>query len=153
MRRLGAFIEGGLTLSFSIPVELVVDAATIQRGAELFDQLPHRVHVSRFLADSNHHLLFAWDEAGRAVGFVSAMELRHPDRDTEMYVDELGVEESARRRGVATALIAALRAVARDAGCCSMWAATEPDNAAAAATYRRAGATAGDPAVIFTWPT
>lgn len=139
-------------MCLSVRVERVVDAATIQRGAELFDQLPHRPHVSRFLAGSGHHLLFAWDEAGRAVGFISAMELIHPERATEMYVDELGVEESARRRGAATALIEALRSIARDAGCCALWAATEPDNRAAAATYRRAGATGGDPAVIFTWP-
>jgi hypothetical protein len=48
-------------------------------------------------------------------------------------------------------LTEALAAVARACGCSAMWAGTEPDNTAALATYRAAGATASDPAVVLTW--
>ncbi|WP_235511490.1 N-acetyltransferase [Agromyces sp. Root81] len=74
---------------------------------------------------------------GAGVGFVSGVEMRHPDKDAEMFVYELGVDEAWRRRGIAKALLLALRDVAVQLGCRGMWTGTERDNAAALATYRR----------------
>ena len=44
----------------------------------------------------------------RPVGMISGVETTHPDKGTEMFLYELGVDEDARRRGVATALVNAL---------------------------------------------
>lgn len=133
-------------------IERVVDAETLGRGAELFDAPPVSEFVFRFLTSPGHYLLYAWDDSDRAIGFVSGMELTHPDKGTEMYMHELGVVEDARHRGVATSLVQALLAVAKESGCNGMWGVSETDNLAAIATYRRANATGEDPGVVFSWP-
>jgi ribosomal protein S18 acetylase RimI-like enzyme len=96
-------------------------------------------------------LLFAWEDTDRPVGFISGVELMHPDKGTEMYVNELGVAEAARHRGVATNLVEALAALAKEVGCYGMWEVPDPDNVGALATYRRAGAHQEAPAVVFSW--
>ena len=75
---------------------------------------------------------------GWAVGFVSGVETTHPDKGTEMFLYELGVDESARRQGVGRALVEALAAFAEERGCYGMWVLTEDDNVAARKTYERA---------------
>ncbi len=45
----------------------------------------------------------------------------------------------------------ALAGVAREHGCYGMWVATEPDNEAALATYRAAGAAPPEPCVTLGW--
>jgi aminoglycoside 3-N-acetyltransferase I len=132
-------------------IDRVVDAETLVRGAELFDSPPVPEFVSRFLASPVHHLLYAWDDSNRAVGFITGMELTHPDKGTEMYMDELGVVEGARHRGVATSLVEALLAVAKESGCNGMWGVSESDNLGAIATYRRVNASGEDPGLVFSW--
>jgi ribosomal protein S18 acetylase RimI-like enzyme len=82
---------------------------------------------------------------------ISGVEMTHPDKGTEMFVYELGVAPEARLRGVGTALVEALAAVARERGCYGMWVGTEPDNEAALATYRRGGANEEAPFVLLSW--
>ncbi len=132
-------------------IERVVDASEVMRGAELFDAPPAAAATERFLRSAGHHLLYAYDEDGRAVGMVSGVETTHPDKGTEMFLYELSVAESARGRGVATALVRALATLARDVGCYGMWVGTERENAAALATYRRAGARREAPYVTLEW--
>jgi ribosomal protein S18 acetylase RimI-like enzyme len=132
-------------------IERVTDAADVHRAADLFDSAPLPDATARFLADPTHHLLFAYDDTGRAVGMISGVETTHPDKGTEMFVYELGVAPAARLQGVATELVRALAALARANGCYGMWVGTEPDNAAAQATYRRAGATEETPFVLLNW--
>jgi ribosomal protein S18 acetylase RimI-like enzyme len=107
----------------------------------------------RFLSAPTHHLLLArLDDGDAAVGFVSGIETIHPDKGAEMLLYELGVAERARRRGVGTALVAALADLARERGCYAMWAVTEPDNVAAHRTYARAGARIDDePQTMVEW--
>lgn len=126
------------------------DGAVLAAG-QLFDEPPDPAATRRFLAGHDHHLLVAYAGDGKAVGFVSGVETTHPDKGTEMFLYELGVEEGERRRGVGRALVEALAALARERGCHAMWTGTEPDNAAALATYARAGASPGAPTVILEW--
>jgi ribosomal protein S18 acetylase RimI-like enzyme len=133
-----------------VRIERVTDAAALAAGADLFDEPPRETATARFLAGPDHHLLFAYDD-DRPVGMVSGVETTHPDKGTEMFLYELGVAEDARRQGVATALVNALAALARDRGCYAMWVGVDTGNAAALATYRRAGAHEEAPAVVFSW--
>lgn len=96
------------------------------------------------------HLLFASID-GVDVGFVSGVETTHPDKGTEIFLYELGVDESARGRGVGKALVAALGDLAVERGCYGMWVSTEADNEAALATYRSASAADPEPSVVLTW--
>jgi ribosomal protein S18 acetylase RimI-like enzyme len=123
----------------------------VHRAAELFDSPPLPEPTERFLADPTHHLLLAYDESDCAVGMISGIETTHPDKGTEMFIYELGVAPAARLQGVATGLVKALADLARGRGCYGMWVGTEPDNAAAQATYRKAGANEEAPFLLLSW--
>ena len=136
-------------------MEIVVlgpdDADKVSAAAELFDNEPSPQATSRFLTDPNHHLLIAYDN-GVPVGFVSGVEVTHPDKGTEMFLYELGVAEDHRRRGVGRNLVERLAGIASDRDCYGMWVLTDAANAAALATYERAGANReGDPQVMLSW--
>lgn len=79
------------------------------------------------------------------------MQTTHPDKGTEMFLYELGVDRSARGQGIGVALVQALAALAAERGCYGMWTGTEPDNVAALRTYERAGAVIAPPAVMLEW--
>jgi ribosomal protein S18 acetylase RimI-like enzyme len=106
--------------------------------------------AARFLAEPNHHLLVAYDD-GRPVGFVSGVEMTHPDKGTEMFLYELEVDESARRRGFGRALVEALATLARERGCYGMFAFTDDDNVAARTAYARAGGREASRQLMLEW--
>ena len=91
------------------------------------------------LADPRTLMLVAFD-AERPVGFVLAHELprRHGVR-AKLFVYEVDVTESYRRRGIGSALLARLAELAREQGIPAGFVFTEPDNGPANALYRSAG--------------
>ena len=125
-------------------VDALVDAG------RLFDELPSVDRARGFLASEGNHCLVAYIEE-EPVGFVTGVEIAHPDKETEMLLYELGVDERRRGHGVGRALVAALEAVARNRGLRGMWVLTEPDNTPALATYRSAGADIAEDAVVLEW--
>jgi ribosomal protein S18 acetylase RimI-like enzyme len=90
------------------------------------------------LQDDRHHLLVA-REGDDLVGFVSGVEMTHPDKGTEMFLYELAVDDDWQRQGIGVALVNALADLARDRDCYGMWVLTDDDNDAALATYTSAG--------------
>ena len=134
-----------------VRIERASRAAQIEAAAHLYDGPPRRDAVERFLVDPTHHLLLAYDGA-RPVGFVSGVEMTHPDKGTEMFLYELAVDEDHRRRGVGRALVEALTGVARARGCYDLWVLTEEENEAAVATYRRAGGSAPSSHIMIEFP-
>jgi ribosomal protein S18 acetylase RimI-like enzyme len=126
------------------------DAAVLAAG-HLFDRGVDAASTARFLADPGHHLLVAYDDDERPVGFVSGVEMTHPDKGTEMFLYELGVDEPARRQGFGRTLVAALASLARERGCYGMFVFTDDDNAAARATYRSAGAGEASRQLMLEW--
>ena len=127
------------------------DDAAVMAAGHLFDETPRPDATRRFLAEPTHHLLIAYDEAGVPAGFVSGVETTHPDKGTEMFLYELGVDEPARRRGVGRALVDALIALARERGCTGMWVGTESDNVAAERTFAAAGGRTMPQMVLLEW--
>jgi ribosomal protein S18 acetylase RimI-like enzyme len=111
------------------------DDANVLAAGDLFDRRPLPSATSDFLQRPDHYLLVAYDDTDAPVGFITGVVLLHPDKGREMFLYELGVATSHRRRGFARALIAALVEAARAAGCYGMFVLTEDDNAAARATY------------------
>ncbi|HZS30896.1 MAG TPA: GNAT family N-acetyltransferase [Gaiellaceae bacterium] len=102
------------------------------------------------LADPSTLLLVAFD-GDRAVGFVLAHVLprRHGDA-AKLFVYELDVAETHRRRGVASALLERLAGLARDRGIRSGFVLAEPGNHPANALYYSAGG-ASHPDVTWTF--
>lgn len=127
------------------------DEQAVLAAGSLFDHPPDPDATRRFLAHPGHHLLIAYDSAAEPVGFVSGVEMTHPDKGTEMFLYELGVQPSARRQGVGRSLVEALAALAEERGCYDMFAFTETDNVAAQATYERAGAGRSSAQLMLEW--
>jgi aminoglycoside 3-N-acetyltransferase I len=94
--------------------------------------------AARWLASPNHIALIA-ESGGAAVGALAAYALpKFEQARSEIYIYDLAVIEAARRQGVATALIAALRTIARDIGAWTIFvqADTIPEDEPARALYR-----------------
>ena len=116
------------------------DAQILDHVAEgVFDEPIRSERVIRYLAEPNHHMIVALVD-GQVVGQVAAVIHRHPDKPTELYVDEVGVVPAMHRRGIGRRLFDEMLALGRELGCEEAWLGTEPDNVAARALYeRRAG--------------
>lgn len=127
------------------------DAAAVL-AADVFDGPALAGAVERFLgAEGPHNILMLAEAEGRAIGFASGTVLDHPDKPRALFIQELGVNEEARRQGIATALIAALRDAGRRRGCEVTWVLTEAENAGARATYAAAGGRETTGVVMVEW--
>jgi len=114
------------------------------RAAEaLFDGPARPDATQRFLAEPGHHLLVAY-AGDQPVGFVTGVEVTHPDKGTEMFLYELAVDEGRRREGIGRALVDALAELSRHQGCYGMWVITDADNDAALGAYAGTGAARED---------
>jgi ribosomal protein S18 acetylase RimI-like enzyme len=126
------------------------DLDALVAAEHLFDGPAIREAAERFLSEPTSHLCLAY-EGDEPAGFVSGVETTHPDKGTELFLYELGVDERFRRRGIGTALVRALAERARERGCYGMWVLTDRVNEAALATYRRAGAVEESDQVMLGW--
>ena len=102
------------------------DEDKVRAASALFDGPARDEAASRFLNDPDHHLLVAY-QGEEPAGFVSGVEITHPDKGTEMFLYELGVDERFRGRGIGRSLVTAL------------------------ATYRSAGAVREPDPVLLVW--
>lgn len=126
------------------------DENRVVAAAHLFDGPPDDAGTRRFFAQEGHHLLVAYVDDHPA-GFVSGVEMTHPDKGTEMFLYELGVEERFRRRGFGRALVERLRELARERDCYGMWVLTDEHNKEALAVYGGSGATPQRGQVALDW--
>jgi ribosomal protein S18 acetylase RimI-like enzyme len=102
----------------------------------VFDEAVRPDLVKRFLAKENYRILVALD-GDLVVGMVTGFTHFHPDNDEEFFVNELGVDDGYRRRGIGERLMRAILDEARAMGCPDVWVGTETDNAPALALYRK----------------
>jgi ribosomal protein S18 acetylase RimI-like enzyme len=126
------------------------DETRVTEAGHVFDEALQPDALKRFLADPTHHLLIAYS-GDEAAGFVSGVEITHPDKGTEMFLYELSVETAHRHHGIGTALVNALADLARANGCYGMWVLVDDENAAAAATYRKADGDVESQPLMFSW--
>jgi ribosomal protein S18 acetylase RimI-like enzyme len=131
-------------------IRRIHDIDAVLGAGELFDSPPQLEPTRRFLAADGHHLLIAYVDDVPA-GMITGVEMTHPDKGTELFLYELGVEEQFREIGVAKALVAALRDVAVERGCYGLWVVTGEANIAALATYGGAGAVPESGQVVLAW--
>jgi len=115
------------------------DADVLTRVAEgVFDNDVDPTQTALFLADPRHHLCVAIDD-GVVVAFASAVHYEHPDKPTELWINEVATAPSHQRRGLSRAILQRLLAHARDIGCAEAWVLTDHDNAPARALYSAVG--------------
>lgn len=106
--------------------------------------------AAEFLRDPRHHIAVAIDD-GTVVGFASGVHYVHPDKPAQLWVNEVGVAESHRRRGLAAAVLRALFDVGRRLGCTEAWVLTDRSNDPAMRLYASLGADPPEDAVMFTF--
>ncbi len=92
--------------------------------AEVFDEdiRPHALKA--FLEDPRHFMVLAIAD-GRVVGMASGTELFHPDKDSQLFVNEVGVAPAWQNQGIGKRLVSALLDRAKRRGCTYAWVGTE----------------------------
>lgn len=100
---------------------------------------PGRDHLRRLLADDKFIALTAWID-GRMVGALAGYEMvKFEAERSEIYIYDLAVREECRRQGVATALIEALKPIARQRGAWVIFVQADPPDEPAVALYDKLG--------------
>ncbi len=110
------------------------NAHLLARVGDVFDEPIQPARVAALVDDPSHILIVAVADhtvVGQCLGVVHL----HPDKPTDLYIEDLAVDPAWQRRGVATRLVEALYLIGRDRGCEVLWVATEPDNDAARYFY------------------
>jgi len=103
-------------------------------------QQPSDDYLKRLLTCGSFIALAATAEDGSVVGGLAAYVLDKFEQErSEIYVYDLAVAESHRRQGIATALIAALREIAKHRGAYVIFVQADPPDAAAIALYTKLG--------------
>lgn len=114
---------------------------------EVFDDLPaycanqpDDAWLAELLADPNFILQVARDK-GRITGAMASYVLRKFEQPRrEIYIYDLAVAEDRRRQGIATALIEALKAIAREIGAWAIYVQADHGDDPAVALYTKLGA-------------
>jgi aminoglycoside 6'-N-acetyltransferase I len=119
-------------------------------AAEVFDEPVDPGRLAAYLAEPGHHMLVAL-RAGEVVAQVAAVVHRHPDKATELYIDEVGVTPALQRQGIARRMLGEMLALGRALGCEEAWVGTEPDNLPARGLYGARGVGA-EPFVMYVFP-
>lgn len=101
---------------------------------------PSRDYLARLLGKP-HFIALAAVSAGQVVGGIAAYELEKFERErSEIYIYDLAVADSHRRRGIATALIDELGAIAARRGAYVMFVQADHGDDPAIALYTKLGA-------------
>lgn len=125
------------------------EAAILDTVADdVFDNDVNPAIAAEFLADPRHHLAVAVD-GGVVVGMASAVHYVHPDKPTDLWINEVGVAQSHHRRGLGRRLVQELLARGRELGCRQAWVLTERENAAARGLYAAAGGVEASDEVVM----
>jgi ribosomal protein S18 acetylase RimI-like enzyme len=98
--------------------------------------------TKEFLADPRHHISVAIDEEV-VIGFASAVHYIHPDKPPELWINEVSLAPTHRRRDIGKALLGALFDVGRANRCKTAWVLTYRTNDAANALYSSVGGSLG----------
>ncbi len=111
------------------------NAELLHRVADdVFDEPVRADRLAAYLAEPGHIMLVALS-GGIVVGQCAAVLHRHPDKVTELYLDEVGVTPALQRKGIGRALVERMLAIGRELGCGEAWVGTEPDNLPARGLY------------------
>ena len=114
-------------------------ADVFEDRASYLDAAPDDAYLERLLAKDEFIALVA-TSGNEMVGALAAYELvKFEQARSEIYIYDLAVREHWRRRGVATALIEALKPIARSCGAWVIYVQADPPDAPAVALYDKLG--------------
>ena len=126
------------------------DAPLFERVAkDVFDEPVDPNRLAAYLAEPGHLMLAALAD-GEIVAQVAAVIHRHPDKVTELYIDEVGVTPRLQRQGIARRMLEEMFAIGKARGCGEAWVGTEVENVAARRLYESRGSEA-EPFVMYVY--
>ena len=105
---------------------------------DVFDNPVDEAYAREFLADPRHHIVVALSE-GVVIGFASAVHYIHPDKPTELWINEVGVADAHQGKGVGKAIMNELLHLGKQFGCVNAWVLTDRSNTAANRLYQSTG--------------
>jgi len=114
---------------------------------DVFDKKIDFNLLAAYLKEPNHIMIVARN-CDMVIGQVLAVIHRHPDKPTELYIDDLAVSEAYQRKGIATQMLNKIFSIGVNRGCEEIWVATEPDNEPAKECYKSLNLTVRT-AVVF----
>lgn len=100
-----------------------------------FDHAIDPDRLKRYLSSPGNWMCVALRE-GLVVGMCMSVIHDHPDKPTELFLDEIGTGDDWRRQGVARLLMQMVFDRADAEGIEEIWLGTEPDNHAANGLYQ-----------------
>lgn len=125
------------------------DTALFERIADdVFDEPIVAERLAAYLKNPANLMVLAVVH-GEVIGQVAAVLHQHPDKPTELYVDEVGVTPGFQRQGVAKQMMQEMLVWGRALGCEEAWLGTEPENAPARALYAKFAE--AEPIVMYQW--
>ncbi|RKN83191.1 GNAT family N-acetyltransferase [Ulvibacterium marinum] len=125
--------------NITIRLATIEDLPALQSvGERLFDYPIKPNRTIEFLKDKRHHLVLAYHR-DVVVGMASGLHYVHPDKDPELFVNEVSVLDEFQRRGIGRKLVRFLVEYGKELGCKEAWVATEKSNIAAQKAYLAAG--------------
>ncbi|WP_171037003.1 GNAT family N-acetyltransferase [Maribacter algarum] len=132
-----------------IRLATIEDLPAIEKvGDTLFDNPIKRNRAIEFFEDPRHHLFLAFNSK-EVVGMASAFHYVHPDKDPELFMNEVGVIAAFQNQGIGRTLVKRLWEYAQELGCKEAWIGTEKSNIAAQKCYKASGGTPDDEPFIL----
>ena len=101
---------------------------------EVFDNPIDVAQLHAFLEDARH-IMFIAVIGDSVIGMASAVEYFHPDKQPQLWINEVGVAPPYRKNGIGRALVKALLDAAENRNCGFAWLGTDIDNHAAQACF------------------
>ncbi len=113
----------------------------------VFDHAIDPDRLAKYLSSAGNWMCVALHD-GLVVGMCMSVIHDHPDKPTELFLDEIGTGDDWRRKGIARDLMQMVFDRADEEGIDEIWLGTEPDNVAARGLYESTGAKP-EPAMIY----
>src|SRR5262245_57478217 len=77
-------------------------------AADVFDLPVDPARLAKYVDAPGHFMLVAMD-GRQVVGQIAAVMHHHPDKPTELYLDEIGVSPAWQRQGIARRMLDAMQ--------------------------------------------
>jgi len=128
----------------TIKVLSISDLNLLMNPAEgVFDNPVDESFAREFLNDPHHHIVVAIFD-NTVIGFASAVHYIHPDKPTELWINEVGVAPAHQGKGVGKAIMTEMLNLGKQLGCVNAWVLTDRTNAAGNGLYKSVGGIAAE---------
>jgi len=115
---------------------------------DVFDHEIDAGYTREFLEDPRHHIIAAIND-GKMVGFASAVHYIHPDKPSELWINEVGVAGSHQKQGIGKSIMKEMLVLGQKLGCGTAWVLTEKSNRSANGLYRSIGGRIGSDETVM----